>query len=512
MPLGLAALPPVDLDQQDASAAALPLDQGLHTGEAFGHFDFSQYAGHFLGDGDYDLNHPLAGVKRQIAAQVDPETLNEKYAVPGALRFNEPATEYDAAFRQHMALQRQFRDTVFARTNPQPLTDFGAGLAGSLVDPAAAATMVATGGLGEAVVGGVAARLGIDATAPAVTTLGKLASAARVPLTGAIDNIPFVGANAALTNAAGDEYDAGDALRDIAAGAVLHTASHLAFRSVPALFRRGGAAMDPGAPADASAGETPPLRPALEPDPAPAAGVPPEVDALPETARRGAFVAALDDLAADRPVDVATMVQQELEARADTAEAARPRELENPIAEQDQPGAPTAAASRAAAPGDVTGPPQESPNEAASILADTNRRFASGDVGDLQDLRPPGRSDGAVAPTGGEPGSLGGVDARDGGGGNGEGESARAGEEGRPPAVGSDPDHERDAGNKSAPRVDIRALIAANPELKALADDTARWAAQNGLAEPAAGEGDKPIAEAIQAAAQCLLAAPEEIF
>jgi hypothetical protein len=513
-------------DDTAQAAAALPFDQGLRTSEAFGHFDFSQTAGHVLSDvfSPHGPNAtPLPGVA-PYKAPLDTDTLNEKYGVPGVLRFNKPTQEGDAAFEQHMALQRQFRDTVFARTNPQPLTDFAAGLAGSLVDPAALSTMIATGGLGEAAMGAVGLKTAAEA-APAVTTLGKIANAARVPLEGALDNVPFVGINAGLNQVAGDDYDMGDALRDIAAGAILHTTAHLAFRAVPAMFRRGGQAMDADIPADANAAASPePLRNALEPDPAPAAGVPPEVDALSEPARQGAFVKALDDLSADRPVDVAAAIQTELDARATEAEAARPpaadpyewRDPAPPI-END----PYAWRSPAATEPEPT-------NEAASILADTNRRFAAGDAGDLDQLRPPGQSDavaGGGAPAaarvgGGEAGHVsqpgggrvGGADrvaGRDDGPVSGDEPGGTGGVRGE--SAGGAAESDKGSG-VSPPRLDARALIAADPELTRLAADTARFAAAHGLEPPAADPNAKPVLDAVHAAAQCLLAAPEEIF
>jgi hypothetical protein len=123
-------------------------------------------------------------------------------------------------------------------------------------------------------------------------------------------NAPFVGVSGGLQALAGDDYDAGDALRDITAGAILHTGAHLAFREAPALFRRGGMAADAEAPAMADA-PPPPTENAFEPNPAPAASVPDAVDQLPEAARVGAWGKALADTADDSDVDVGRFVERE---------------------------------------------------------------------------------------------------------------------------------------------------------------------------------------------------------
>lgn len=203
---------------------------------------------------------------------------------------------------------------------------------------------------------------------------------------------------------------------------------------------------------------------------------------------------------------------------------------------------------------------------ARDLLENISQRFARGDAGDLDLLRPAGRADGngtggaagdtrpLVIGDGGErePG-----DGRDGGArpaGGGQAESpgdgrADAGEPPEPVERGGagpiplkgderpapdgarfDPaatqsvskagdgtpggETEQNVGSTAAPvnRALADRIIASTPELKALADDTARWAAENGLAEPEATEPQKPMAEAIQAAADCLSDAAEELF
>ena len=534
MPIGALQPDTSTPDDFDQAAAALPLPQSERTAQAFGNFDFSQQAGHLAASvfggtpGVPALTqHPL----------IDTDTVNQKYGVEGYLRFNKPTDEDSAAFDQHMALQRQYRDMVFARTNAQPLTDFAAGLAGTLFDPAALSTMAMTDGIGDAALG-VAGLGRVAEAAPAITTLGRIANVARVPLEGAVNNIPFVGINAGLSNAYGDEYDMGDALRDITAGAVLHTTTHFAFRALPAMFRRGGVAME-DAPADANAPPPPPpLENALEPNPAPAGGVPPEVDALPEQARRGAWLKAIDDASNDRPVDVAQYVGRELDTQADSpvpplrpwegSWIVRDRETGDHVAERydpaqvaalntdkyeavpagqalaefnarvksGEPFTPTAPARPAldlAANPDTVLDDSRPRNEAQRILAEANRRFAAGDAGNLDELRPPGRPD--AGPDGSAAPAAADVRVPEGQGEPRSGPGAQGGE----PGAGD--------GEARAAKIDTRALIAADPELRAMAEDTARLAAENNLAEPATPENQNPdtLAEALRAAATCLI-------
>ncbi|MGH6957080.1 MAG: hypothetical protein ACREEW_10510, partial [Caulobacteraceae bacterium] len=211
-----------DTADQDQFAASAPVSEGARLSEEFGHFVDSQSvlnaaAGDFAGSGI-----PGTPDEADVQAPLDSETLNETYGVPGYLRFNAPESAYDAAFQQHMAQQRQFRDQVLARSNPDALADFGASLTGALVDPVNLGVAAATGGLGEAALGAMGfgeAAAGTADAAEAVSRVGRVMNVARsLPRTlavGAIDNAPFVAANAALSNYAGDDYTAGDALTDL---------------------------------------------------------------------------------------------------------------------------------------------------------------------------------------------------------------------------------------------------------------------------------------------------------
>lgn len=313
MPIGLAQDPQVDLDRLDAGAATLPVPQSAGLGAAFDSArEMTDRALHFTAQRQINQSDPLQFDAAPNVGQpmISAEEANSRFGIEGVKRFNAPTTEDDAAWQGAMARRNLLDSTILARSNANPLLTFGAGLAGALTDPLGLSTMLATGGLGDAAVGAIGLRGAEEAgaTGLALTKLGRLANAGRAvgaPLVaGAVDNIPYVGVNAAVTNATGDDYSLGDGLRDIAAGAVLHTTVHLATRAAADILGRFRAG--PGDPA----GSTPAN--AFEPNPAPASGVPESVDALPETARQGAFAMALDQMADDRPVDVGRHVEREL--------------------------------------------------------------------------------------------------------------------------------------------------------------------------------------------------------
>lgn len=337
------------LDSLDEAAATLPVTQGERMSEAFGHFAPTQAASQIVNRFDQGAGElfGLAKPDPYFDKPVDSEDLNARYGVPGYLRFNAPTDEDDAAFQSQMAHERQYRDQVFARSNPSPLTDIGAGLAGALVDPVNVGLAVSTAGVGDAALGAFGLGEAADA-ASAITRTGRLMTAARgIPRAlgvGALDNAPLVAANAGLSNYAGDDYSFGDGLRDLAAGAVLHTGVHFALRAAGALgaptnpdglegprtaeeaaaqlaaFRGEPPAgapenplgVDPGREVPASAGMS--GREALMGSSSLSTPwVPEAVDALPPAARYGAWAKALDDAINDRPVDVGQYIAHEAE-------------------------------------------------------------------------------------------------------------------------------------------------------------------------------------------------------
>lgn len=243
-------------------------------------------------------------------ARLSSDEANARFGGDGLIRFNAPVSERAAAQQLAQAKEQQQHDEIFADTRPAPLTDFAARMAGGFFDPSNLALMWATGPAGEF----AATWLGLRGAAEGIAVgakLGKAASAAtgvgRTFLDGIAVNTPFVAANAALNRSLGEDYDAGDALRDITYGAVFHTGLHVAglgFSAARAKLeaRAGGAEpLDAAAPASAAEQFVPPR------------SVPDAVSALSPTARMGALMRAFDRFADDEPIEVGRLVQRELE-------------------------------------------------------------------------------------------------------------------------------------------------------------------------------------------------------
>lgn len=135
----------------------------------------------------------------------------------------------------------------------------------------------------------------------------------------------------------------------------------------------------------------------------------------------------------------------------------------------------------------------ETPDEgtARAIIRTVREKFAAGDAGKI-DLRAPGKADGGAA--GAEPRPVV-IDLRE------PGEGGDGQRPGLPPEDGGG------AGGEGQPqRLTGDQIIAADPELNALAEDTDRLAADNGVKEEPAPERQQPntVAEALRAAAVCL--------
>ncbi len=310
MAIGLAQAPQVDLDKLDAGAASLPVDNSYAYREAFGHMDFTDRALNFgkhlvLDTLGQDPADPVSQGNSfgDIDTRISADQANAQYGIDGYKRFNAPITPDDAAWQAAQAHQQLFQQNVLGRSNANPLLTIGAGLAGGLTDPVGLGVMVGTDGLGEAALGGLGLARAGEAGA-VISKLGRVANVGRTLGEGAINNLGYVGANAALSNYAGDDYSFGDGLRDLAAGAILHTGMHYAGAALGSLSDRLGRA--PGAE---GAAPDPVQTPA---DFSPPSGVPDAVQDLPPTERMGAFAKALDDMIDDRAVDVGQYVDREL--------------------------------------------------------------------------------------------------------------------------------------------------------------------------------------------------------
>jgi hypothetical protein len=305
MPVGLAQTPQVDLDSLEQNAAYLPVPQGLRYGVEAGVGDMTTRALQAVKQPVIEAGQQLGFDASDMFGMATPLTsdqANEQYGVPGYLRFNEATTQDDAAFRSAQAHEKLFRDNVLALTKPNPLADFGAGITGSLLDPVGLGVMVGTGGLGDLALGAYDGARVAGSVGAAVAKLGRLGNIAgqgvRALTIGALDNAPYVGFSAALSQYAGDDYSFGDGLRDIAAGAILHTGMHFLGQGVESLSRMAERKPQP---------LTPPPSDAYVPP----AGVPDPVRDLPPEARQGAFTLALDSAIDDRSVDVGQYVDRE---------------------------------------------------------------------------------------------------------------------------------------------------------------------------------------------------------
>lgn len=147
------------------------------------------------------------------ANRLDPETANARYGVEGYLSFDRPVNAHRAAEMHRQAQLRRFREQTAARADLSGLETLGASLVGSATDPVMLPTWF---------IGGGGAALRALRVAPAATRLGAVARGAAV---GAIDGltggVAAEGLNAAARIGAGEEYDFGDAARNVLFGTAL---------------------------------------------------------------------------------------------------------------------------------------------------------------------------------------------------------------------------------------------------------------------------------------------------
>jgi hypothetical protein len=291
---------------------------------------------------------------------ISSEAANQQYGVPGYLRFNQPVAEDDAALQNEMARNKQWSDTVMARTDPHLLSDIGFSLAGAMTDPTTAALMLSPVGEGleTAVFGERAAGAAADATR-GVGKVGQLWNGVPQALgRSVVANLPYVAKDAALDYGTGhgDDFDMGQELANVAGFSVLHAGLHAGMNALgwfgtpraplePTEAAGGEAGVhvpgeprpppqapeigpgEPAAvlpPAEAPTVEpgtpAPPAERAARPEPSPAIAPTPsgparpvEVDRLSPDEQRAAHVLAVTRAANDEPVDVARLVNQALD-------------------------------------------------------------------------------------------------------------------------------------------------------------------------------------------------------
>jgi hypothetical protein len=259
-----------EVDEADAAEALSGSSSGLLTFE-------SQMGQLTAAAGDV-----ARGFGRGRGELLDPETANRDYGVEGQLTFERPTYENDAARKQHSAQRRAFRDDVMSRSELGPLGKMGAALTGALFDPVGLPLMFAPELLG------LRGTLETGAVFRAGSVLGKAGRVANVGrgaviggIEGAAGGVVYEAGAFALSNADDPDYTAGDALNNVLLGTVLG----------------GGIG---GVLGGVFGGR----------------GQPAALARLDEDARLGAVMSALDDVSADRPVNVAAIIEKEAPPRA----------------------------------------------------------------------------------------------------------------------------------------------------------------------------------------------------
>lgn len=233
------------------------------------------------------------GVLAGSSPRLTPQQANDQYGVPGYLTFEKPVDQARAAVDQHAAQRRAFREQVLSRSDLGPLSRIGSSLVGAVLDPVAlplifAPELTGARALFEASTAGRAIE-GASLFAKA----GKLGSAGKGAIYGGLEGlggtVPYEAANYGLRRYSGeDDYTLGDSLQNLLLGGVLGA---------------GGGALLGGLFGHARA--------------------PGPIEELGEDARHGAAAIAIDNAIADRPVDVAGLVDREHQANRAGAESLR---------------------------------------------------------------------------------------------------------------------------------------------------------------------------------------------
>lgn len=252
-----------------------------------------------------------AGFGQGRGALLAPEDANRDYGVDGQLTFERPTYEADAARRQHAAQRKAFRDEVMSRSELGPLGRIGTVLAGAIFDPVGLPLMFAPEVMG---LRGALEAAPLLRAGSVLGKTGRLANAGRYGAIGAIEGAAggaiYEAGAYGLKYADEPDYELGDSLSNVLLGSVLGGGLGA---GLGAVFGRGH---------------------------------PAAVARLDEDARLGAAMTALDDVIADRPVNVARAIEAEapppkppaperlraLDERADPGARIASRELEADVA------------------------------------------------------------------------------------------------------------------------------------------------------------------------------------
>lgn len=267
--------PEPEPDRIDREASYYEASRGLALREAF---EDAQITDRLFGFLEADAARARARQRDRVFGtdpELTAEEANDQFGVPGRLSFDAPVDRNIAAWRQSLAQRDLFREQVIANADVGPLELIGAGLAGSLLDPAGLPLwFVPELAAGRALRSGVAA-----------TRLGRLGAVERGVLTGAIEGaaggVVYEGANLWLHHEAADDYDFGDASANVILGGVL-----------------GGAIGGVGGWWEGRAAR--PRAPAV-------------VEQMSPEARTGALAEALEAAIEDRSVDLTEMLRRQAE-------------------------------------------------------------------------------------------------------------------------------------------------------------------------------------------------------
>lgn len=146
----------------------------------------------------------------QYRNELSPEEATERFGVEGYLTFDGPVNANRAAEMNRQAQLRRYREETAARADLSPLESIGASIVGSAADPVLLPTWF---------IGGGSAALRALRVAPASTRGAMVARGAAV---GVIDGLAGGAAaesiNFSARRASGEDYDMGDALRNILVG------------------------------------------------------------------------------------------------------------------------------------------------------------------------------------------------------------------------------------------------------------------------------------------------------
>jgi hypothetical protein len=243
-------------------------------------------AANLTGDTSYLNPAPSQTLPTDVAQQ--------RFGVPGYLKFDHPVTEDEARIRSTLARYKQFHDEVLSRSDPNMLMDLGSTIVGGVTDPGN--VMLAASGVGEGLAGlaGLGERVATEGAGEAVLNSGKvwngIQGAARAGAATAVEYSPYVAKDYALSQLSGDnDFDMGSELANVAGFAVLHSALHfgasrlagyarsrLAAQVPPILMGEGEPAEAPAAPPGEAGAPVPGEPPPPPGGPQPGAGGPPE--------------------------------------------------------------------------------------------------------------------------------------------------------------------------------------------------------------------------------------------